>query len=84
MVRIAWRQSNLPKADVWRDILRAAYIPDAVDGVFGTAAAQLDKASTWEHDIDQSRRYDTRSGMGQAHGSGVYVWNLQDDLCVLI
>jgi hypothetical protein len=90
--------STLPVADVWRDILRAAYSPNDSGpsrGVWNqTAAAQLDKASTWaaggdgagvtniytlnspktvRHKVAWARRM----GLG-----GVYVWNMQDDLCV--
>jgi hypothetical protein len=80
---------TLPVADVWREILAAAYAPDQTGsgsrGVWNqTAAGLLDKADTWG-DVDllspktvrHKVAWAKRMGLG-----GVYVWNLQDDLCV--
>jgi hypothetical protein len=82
---------TLPVSNVWRDILAAAYLPDNSGngrGVWNqTAAALLDKASTWGGDdavaltspksVRHKVAWAKRMGLG-----GVYVWNLQDDLCV--
>jgi hypothetical protein len=83
--------STLPVADVWRDILRAAYAPNDSGrgrgrGVWNqTAAAQLDKASTWWGDVTLTSPKTVRHKVAWAKRmglGGVYVWNLQDDLCV--
>jgi GH18 family chitinase len=72
--------------------LAAAYSPNDSGkgrGVWNqTAAAQLDKASTWTGDVTSYTltspktvrhkvAWAKRMGLG-----GIYVWNLQDDLCV--